>query len=203
MVDRPVANTRILGKEVVRFGKQRVRWVEQAALRERVRGDGSEDITSNTRVRELAELWFLGVRAAVDAGEKSPGTQELYRSALDLRIIPGMGELRLREVTVGRVSQLLTCTRENQGPMAAKRVRTVLNGMMTLAARHDAIKSNPVRDSGHITGTKPSTPAVALDLDQVRDLRAKLAGDTRAVGRRSARACRCDDHAESLLRPER
>lgn len=152
------------------------------ALRDRVQGDGSADITPNTRVRELAELWFVDIRAAVEAGEKSPGTEELYRSALDLRIIPGLGELRVREVTVGRVGKLLASVRDNHGPMAAKRVRTVLNGMMTLAARHDAIKSNPVRDAGRITGTRPQKPAAALALDQVRDLRSKLAADERAVG---------------------
>ena len=152
------------------------------ALRDHVRGDGSADVTANTRVRELAELWFLDIVAAVEAREKSPGTQELYRSALDLRIIPSMGELRLREVTVGRVSKVLASVRDNHGPMAAKRVRTVLNGIMTLAARHDAIKSNPVRHSGRLTGVKPSKPAVALTLDQVRDLRAKLASNQRALG---------------------
>lgn len=152
------------------------------ALRDRVKGDGAGELTADTRVRELAELWFLDIRAAVDAGEKSPGTEELYRSALDLRVIPGLGELRLREVTVGRVGKLLVSVRENHGPMAAKRTRTVLNGMMTLAARHDAIRSNPVRDSGRITGVTTQKPATALELDQVHELRSKLAADERAVG---------------------
>lgn len=117
----------------------------------------------------------------MEADEKSPGTQELYRYALDLRIIPGLGELRVREVTVGRVGKLLADVRDNHGPMAAKRVRTVLNGMMTLAARHDAIASNPVRNSGRTTGTRPQKPATALELDQVRNLRSRLAADQRAL----------------------
>lgn len=61
-------------------------------------------------------------------------------------------------------------------------VRTVLNGMMTLAARHDPIRSNLVRDSGRITGVTTQKPATALELDQVHELREELAVDERAAG---------------------
>lgn len=87
--------------------------------------------------------------------------------------------MRLREVTVGRVDRFLTATVAHHGSGSAKRAKTVLTGVLGLAARHDAIRSNPVRDTARIKhGGKKSV--VALDLSQVYDSRVKLAADQKA-----------------------
>jgi integrase len=149
------------------------------ACRDRGRTDSAAEITSKTTVAALAELWFSQVQAAVDAGDYSPGTSRAYRDRLDHQVVPALGALLVGEVTVGRVDRLLRATTERHGAAVAKTTRTVLSGMLGLAARHDALDRNPVRDAGKIRGE--SEPAYSLELEQVWDLRAKLAADQKAV----------------------
>jgi integrase len=60
--------------------------------------------------------------------------------------------------------------------------RSVLSGMCTLAARHDALAQNPVRALGPVTGRGKKAPR-ALTVPQLRQLRAALTYDDRAVAR--------------------
>lgn len=148
------------------------------AIRDRHRAEADAEITGETKLAEVVRVWLVDLRAEIAAEEKSPGTGELYETTAR-RITAGLGELRLREVTVGRVDRFLAATAIHHGPVSAKRAKTVLNGVVGLAARHDAIRTNPVRDTARIKhGAKKS--AVALDLAQVYDLRAKLAADQKA-----------------------
>ncbi|GAA3352333.1 phage integrase central domain-containing protein [Saccharopolyspora gregorii] len=68
-------------------------------------------IAPDTKFSEVAELWFKDVRAAVDAGTRSPTTADQYRSTLDRHVIPGLGALRVREMTVPSVDAFLTTLR--------------------------------------------------------------------------------------------
>jgi integrase len=148
------------------------------AIRDRHRAEAEAEITSETTLAEIVRIWLVDLRAEVAAGEKSPGTGELYETSAE-RIIEGLGALRVQEATVGRIDRFLATIAINNGPMSAKRAKTVLTGVLSLAARHDAIKTNPVRDTTRIRyGEKKS--AVALDLPQVHDLRTKLAADQKA-----------------------
>lgn len=148
------------------------------ALRDRRRLDADAEVTPDTKIADVVRLWLVDLRAEVAAGDKSPGTGQLYETTAR-RITDGLGDLRVREVTVGRVDRFLAATVAHHGPVSAKRAKTVLTGVLGLAARHDAIKSNPVRDTARIKhGERRS--AVALDLAQVHDLRAKLATDRKA-----------------------
>lgn len=148
------------------------------AVRDRHRVEADAEITSETKLAEVVRIWLVDLRAEVAAGEKSPGTGELYETSAR-RVIEGLGALRLREVTVGRVDRFLAAIAANNGPVSAKRGKTVLTGVLGLAARHDAIRANPVRDTARIKyGEKRS--AVALNLPQVYDLRVKLAADQKA-----------------------
>lgn len=140
-----------------------------AKMKGRMRLAG-DDLTPETRVSELAELWFSGV-------DQSPGTMDTYRGLLDTHILPRLGNNRLFEVTTGRVERFLADVAEPStaeivakngrrmqvrkgGPSAATLSRTVLGLMFGLAVRHDAVVANPVRDS--------LRPAVARE--QVRAL---------------------------------
>src|SRR3954468_14738611 len=86
---------------------------------------------------------------------------------------------RLREVTVARVDRLLKTVREHHGVSVSRATRNVLSGMFGLAPRHDAVPVNPVRDAAPLRA--PAKEKHALTLDEVRDLRARLAADQRAV----------------------
>lgn len=149
------------------------------ACRDRGRTDAAADITPDTTVAALAEEWYSEIAAAVAAGDRSPGTGRLYRDRIDKQIVPSIGALRLREVRVSRVDRLLKTVRDQHGIGVSKATRTVLSGMFGLAARHDAVTSNPVRDAVAIR-SKPSEHR-ALALEEVWDLRAKLATDQKAI----------------------
>ena len=131
----------------------------------------------------MAEEWFAEVRASVGAGDRSPGTGRLYRDRLDRQVLPAIGSVRLREVRVSQLDRLLRAVRENHGVGVAKATRTVLSGVFGLAARHDAVPGNLVRDVAPIPGSRSRKgPKRALALGEVWDLRGKLARSVRAVG---------------------
>ena len=65
------------------------------ALRDRARLNVDGDITPDTRVDVLAEAWFTGLE------NLSPTTLQAYRKRLDQQILPGLGNLRVRELSVG------------------------------------------------------------------------------------------------------
>ena len=167
-------------REIERFGsseaKAKIRLRE--AVRDRHRVEADAEITSETRLADVVQVWLVDLHAEVADGEKSPGTGRLYETTAKW-ITAGLGDLRLREVTVGRVNRFLAVTADQHGSESAKKAKTVLNGVLGLAARHDAIRRNPVRDTSRIKhGEKKS--AVALSLTQVYDLRAKIAADQKA-----------------------
>jgi integrase len=149
------------------------------ACRDRGRTDAGATITPDTTVRAVAEEWSSEVQVAVAAGERSPGTEQAYRDRLDNQILPALGALRLRELSISRVDTLLRRTRERHGVGVAKLTRTVLSGVLGLAARHDAIRGNLVRDAAPIRSQ--GKVRNSLSLERVQDLRAKLAADEPAV----------------------
>ncbi len=112
------------------------------AVRDRHRVKADAEITSGTKLADVVRIWLVDLRAEVATGEKSPGTGELYETSAQ-RSAEGLGALRVREATVGRSERFLTAISANNGPVSAKRAKTVLTGVLGLAARHDAIKTKP------------------------------------------------------------
>lgn len=92
-------------------------------------------------------------------------------------MIPGLGALRVRELTVGAVDRLLTIIAKKHGPAAAKQARAVLSSMCGLAARHDALDRNVVRDAGPIAEAPQKEQPRALTIAQLRQLRIALRKD--------------------------
>lgn len=140
------------------------------ALRDRARFDVGGDITSNTRVSVLAESWFAGLK------NLSPTTMQAYRDRLDRQVLPGLGNLRVRELSVGTIERHLRLVAGKHGPGMAKMTKSVLSGVCGLAARHDALERNPVRDTGRIETSAKKAPK-ALTADQARQLLAALDAD--------------------------
>lgn len=148
------------------------------AIRDRHRAGSSAEVTPNTRVSDLAEVWW----AEVSQSAKSPTTLRLYRDRLDRQVVPSLGLLRVRELTTGTIDRHLRAVVQQHGPGTAKATRSVLAGLCGLAARHDAIERNPVRDVGSIPQTESRQP-IALSVAEVRQLRALLTYDRKAVAR--------------------
>lgn len=146
------------------------------ALRDRAQVSARGLITAASRVSDLAEAWYDGL------SELSPVTMEAYRRRLDVQIVPGLGQLRVRELSVGVLDRHLRLIATNHGVATARICRSVLSGMCTLAARHDALKTNPVRALGSLNARPRKAPR-ALTLTQLRALRVALSSDERAIAR--------------------
>jgi integrase len=146
------------------------------ALRDRARLNVDGDITPDTRVDVLAEAWFSGLE------NLSPTTLQAYRKRLDQQILPGLGNLRVRELSVGTVERHLRLVSDKHGPAMAKMTKSVLSGICGLAARHDALDRNPVRDTGSLKAPTKKAPT-ALTADEARKLLAQLDADETARGR--------------------
>ncbi|WP_369252606.1 tyrosine-type recombinase/integrase [Geodermatophilus amargosae] len=92
-------------------------------------------------------------------------------------MLPGLGELRLREVTVPAIDRLLTTVGGTHGAGAAKSTRGVLSGILGQAVRRGALPSNPVRDTpGRRTRRTAAGPRALLrdPFDTSSDLRHAL-----------------------------
>ena len=146
------------------------------ALRDRARLNVDGDITPDTRVDVLAEAWFSGLE------NLSPTTLQAYRKRLDQQILPGLGNLRVRELSVGTVERHLRLVSDKHGPAMAKMTKSVLSGICGLAARHDALDRNPVRDTGSLKAPTKKAPT-ALTADEARKLLAQLDADETARSR--------------------
>jgi integrase len=145
------------------------------ALRDRVRTEGGQTINGDSKLVALAEYWF----ATIQAGTLSPSTVQLYRDRLDHQILPALGNVRVRELSVGLVDRFLAAVKAKHGPSLAKTTKSVLSGCR-LACRQDALVSNPCRDVGTIS-TRPKKAPRALSIPELMQLRAFLTYDDLAV----------------------
>src|SRR5688500_10403812 len=145
-------------------------------LRDRAPVHASGEITAESRVSALAEAWYTGLAGL------SPVTMQAYRDRLDRQILPGLGQLRLRELSIGVLDRHLRLVAKKHGVSTARTCRSVLSGMCTFAARHDALSQNPIRAVGPVRGSQKRAPR-ALTLPELRQLRAALTYDDRAIAR--------------------
>jgi integrase len=125
-----------------------------------------DDINGESRLSEVAEVWFA------ERTDLATNSVRRYRDALEDHILPGVGNLRMREATVSRLDRFLKATTVNTGAPTAKLCRSVLSGVMGLAVRHGAIRTNPVRDVAGVTVIKKEPRA--LTLDEVKVMRAAI-----------------------------
>jgi integrase len=145
-------------RQVERSGSTKARAKDRLkeAIRDRARLGGG--INGDTRIAEIAPEWLSMIDAAVEAGERSPSTAEQYRRQLKAVVLPGVGELRVREATVPVLDAFVDTVRSRRGPSVAKLARSVLSGVLGVAVRHGAIRSNPVRDVSRIpTGRRKAS----------------------------------------------
>lgn len=146
----------------------------KAAVRDRSHADFSGDLTPGTRVKVVAEEWFMQLH------EIAPTTRQGYRDRLDKQVIPGLGNLRICELTVHIVHRHLRAVEAKHGPSLAKMTRTVLSGVCGWAAQQGAVDRNPVRDAGRTRVTPRKAPR-ALTIPEIYQLRAALTYDDRAI----------------------
>ncbi len=143
----------------------------ERALRVKLRdrcAPGDDDITPDMRITRLSELW---VNEIVAEDRITPQTVNQYESSLRTSILPALGNLRIREATVGRLDRFLK-TIATTRPAAAKSAKCVLGQMLSLAVRHGALPTNPVRDTGRLR--KPRRTVTALTAENLDAVRAAI-----------------------------
>lgn len=148
------------------------------AVRDRVYLGGGADLTADSPMIAVAERWIAELKAA----GKAPRTIEQYEYNIERNLKPGVGELRVRELTTGIADRYLRAVEAKRGAATAKMSRSVLSGVCGLACRLDLLTTNPVREVGKIS-TKPKRTATALNVETVRDLRIWLTYDDKAIAR--------------------
>ena len=145
-------------------------------LRDRAKVTGGSGLTGDSRFSVAAEQWMSAVDVLVAQGRRSPGTAQVYRSTIVGHVVPAVGELRLRELTVPRVDRVVQLVHLHQGAPTAKLVRTVLSGVLGLAVRHGALPTNPVREIANVGGQPKRRPR-ALSAEERKAWVSRLAGD--------------------------
>jgi integrase len=141
-----------------------------------VRIGGTDVITAETSVAALCKAWLM----QIGEQDKATSTTFAYGYTAERHIIPSLGNLRVRELTVGTIHRFLRAVAEHHGYATSKMCRSVLSGMCALAARHDALDRNPVRDVGSVGNGARKAPR-ALTAAEVRQLLACLTYDDYAV----------------------
>jgi len=133
-------------------------------LRDRSAPSG-DDITADTRIRELADVWLEEITTSERIGQQ---TIDRYTACLRQVILKALGELRLREATVGRVDRFFK-TLAKKHSAQARNAKTILSQMFALAVRHGALTNNPIRDIAALPSRRRIVKALQLpDLDTVR-----------------------------------
>jgi integrase len=152
---------------VARFGQTK-REAEQrlkTALDDLTHSGGG--ITSAATLTELAGQWL-----AEDRADRpwSTGTRQHYEFATRRYVIPQLGELRIREASTSVCDAALRRVTAEHGPAAAKTTRAVLNGMFNLAARHDLLPVNPMRETRAVGArSKQARALTAGEVERVTD----------------------------------
>ena len=120
-------------------------------------------LTASDRFSVAADLWMERLRGMVSEGRRSPGTLDTYQRLLDRHILPALAEVRLGEFSIPIVDKVIRSIMTEVSPATARSCRSVISGVLGLAARHGAIPANPVRDIERIGGQPKRRPRALTD----------------------------------------
>lgn len=134
------------------------------------------DFTARSTLADGTNGWLAMYEGLVQRGSRSPSTLDLYRHAVKRHIIPGVGALRLGEVSTARMDRFLQSVLDTSGYATAKLCRTVLSGVCGWLVRRDGLKHNPIRDVTPLEQDRDRT-ARALSVEEIRDWLAILDSD--------------------------
>ncbi|MCX2948130.1 tyrosine-type recombinase/integrase [Lentzea sp. NEAU-D7] len=151
------------------------------ALAER-KGPSGSSLTRESRFKEALDQWFTKFQALADAGKRSPSSVDTYRSIMDRHVLPGLGELRIREMTVARVDAFLGALWRSVSVDTAKTARSVISGALRIAVRDKALDTNPVREAEPLEAGRKKSPRALTREERVRWLE-MLESDPKAVKR--------------------
>lgn len=150
------------------------------------------EISPRTKFAEIAAWWMADIQREADKRVRSPQTPRLYRGWLDNHILPAIGELRCNELE-GRIRKFDTIIQSVHDTMSydsAKTVRTVLSGVCGYAARHGAMKSNPIRSAARLARAPGEAKEVVALTDEQREKLIERLGEFAAERERESKGRR-------------
>ena len=125
-------------------------------------GEPTGVINHRTTLSGLFEAW---ITTKVSEDGLKGQTAQQYRDVWRLHSGQQLGALRITELTTSRADAHLRVLPASVGKLS----RIVLVGMYGLAARHDVVKSSPIRDTRLAKSLKkPARGLTGIELEQVR-----------------------------------
>lgn len=149
------------------------------ALRALAMGIAAIDASQSGTLTGSTTLEALSVRYIESKGGErtTAGTLAQYKKTLERNVLPRVGKLTISEATPERLQRFLNEVTAASGPGAAKSCKSILSGMLGLAVRNGAVRTNPVRELERIRQKREG--AEALSLEQLDALLVAVRGDTR------------------------
>lgn len=132
----------------------------KAALAEMADEVTGGDITADTRMSRVMDLWLVGFEEKVTLGKRASSSFYDYRDSIKNYLKPLIGDLACREAeNAGLLNEVLKDIRRTaaknearakNGEAAMLRARTVLSNVCAHAVLHGAMKVNPVKSTEKI-----------------------------------------------------
>jgi integrase len=139
--------------------------LRQAMTKRQTPTADATQIHQDMRLSALAEIWLA---RRENEGRIELSTLNEYRRTLHRTVLPAIGGLLLRELTVGRLDQFLTDLWKTS-PNKQRKAKVVVGAILDLAARQDAIPYNPVRGTSRLQGPRAQPRAMTpADVQQTR-----------------------------------
>lgn len=157
-----------------RYGRTK----EQAIfrLREAIRDWQGVQHSSQSRVSEIIDEWLVELSKRVARGETAEATERLYRLHCKNWIKPGIGALRMHEVTPIVINRMLTEIRDKSSSSNAARIKSILSLIFAHGVDVGAATTNPVRDSMRLSNPDRRKPK-SLTRDEATRLLRELDTD--------------------------
>jgi integrase len=155
----------------------------QTKLMERSSGGRGSKLTGADKFSLGAELWLGKFRQMVKEEKRSAGSLDTYRRHLDRTVLPALGDVRLGEMTTPLIDKVVGAIRDEVGQSTARSCRSIISGVLGLAVRYGAIRTNPVRDVERIEGQPKRKPRALTKeereawFEQIRNDKAAVQAD--------------------------
>ncbi len=137
------------------------------AVREALGADGDGEFSPRSLLEDAASGWLATFEGLVNRGARSPSTLDEYRYVLARVVVPGIGSLRLGEISTPRLDRFVQSVLLERGYATAKLTRSVLSGICGWLVRRGVLAVNPVRDLTPLELDRDRT-ARALSVEELR-----------------------------------
>jgi integrase len=137
------------------------------AVRDALGTDSDGEFSLSTTLEVAAKGWLVMFAGLVERGARSPSTLDEYRYVVARVIVPGVGSLRLGEVSTPRLDRFVQAVLAERGYATAKLCRSVLSGICGWLVRRGALVVNPVRELTPLELNRDRT-ARALSVEEMR-----------------------------------